>query len=111
MSFHKEEKNTVALLEAYEKSHLGARVVLEFVEGDAYQCQFFTSYESDNCLELDDPDFDEYYELVYKVLKVISPGSNCYKSESGIWLSVNYKHFPWRVTETSGKIIYEAAKQ
>lgn len=105
--FHEEERNTTSFLEAYEGEHRGEPLVLEFREGDSYKCQFDTAYESDNGLEVDDSGYDEFYELVYKVLEVIIPGPNCEKPECG--LCINYRNFPVKVTTSEGAVIYRAS--
>ncbi len=104
MLFHEEEKTTTAVLEAYADSHPGALVRLEFAEGDVYKCRLDTAYESDNDLDVNDPDYDEYYELVYRVEEVVAPGPNCERAEYGICL--NYRHFPVRVVAEDGTVIY-----
>lgn len=106
MVFHEEERSTTALLEAYEDSRPGAVVVMKFAEGDVYKCQFYTAYESDNCLDLDDPNYDEFFELVYKVLETVTLGKNCYEEHSEKWVTLNYKHFPVLVTSENGTVIY-----
>lgn len=107
MIFHNEEKHTTAFLESYEDSHPNSPIIMTFTEGDIYKCQFYTAYESDNGLELDNPDYDEFYELVYKVLETITLGNNSYKEKSERWITVNYKHFPICITNESGLIIYK----
>ncbi len=106
MLFHEEEKSTTAILETYEDKHPSTLVILEFKEGDSYKCRFDTAYESENGLELDDPKYDEYYELVYKVEEVITSGPNCENPEHIIF--INYKHFPTKVIAENGDIVYKA---
>ena len=107
MLFHEEEKNTTAFLESYEDSHPNSIVIMKFAEGDIYKCQFYTAYESDNGLEPNNHDYDEFYELVYKVLETTVLGQNCYEDNSDRWVTVSYQHFPVYVTTENGAVLYQ----
>ena len=108
MYFHEEEELTFAVLSCYEKSHPNTHYIMEFAEGDVYECVYLTDSEDDNDEDLDSPDYDEFWTAYYTVLKIIKPGPNHDPSMSGS-IDINYRHFPTRITTADGAVVYPEA--
>ena len=114
MYFHEEEKDTIAKLDEKDGKPYSP-VIMTFLEGDSYLCEFDTDYESMNEYDDDDPRFDEFWEMIYRVQRIIQDGSNLtYQilpdgSKEPI-LVITYKHFPSLVTLEDGTIIYKDSR-
>ena len=104
MEFHVEERTTIAPLENYIDSHPKQSFTLSFAEGDVYVCDLFTAYESDNGLALDDPDYDEFYEIAFLIVETIVDGPN--KEDGYGTVLLNYRHFPALIVAEDGTEIY-----
>jgi len=112
MIFHEEKKETICKLDD-ENGKPYTPAIVAFPEGDSYLCEFETDYESSNEYDDDDPRFDEFWEMIYLVKRVIKEGSNLtYEvnpdGEKVPVLVITYKHFPSKVTTQDGKILYES---
>lgn len=111
MIFHEEEKETICKLDDGGKPY--SPVIMTFPEGDSYLCEFETDYESMNEYDVEDPRFDEFWEMVYRVRTVLVPGSNLgYETypdgRKEPVLVITYKHFPSLVTLEDGTVLYGA---
>lgn len=111
MLFHEEERGTILKLTDEHRNHFSP-VEMTFAEGDSYLCEFNTSWESDNGLDDDDPEFDEYWEVWYDISKVLILGPNLEYSTSPSGkkspiVLLTYKHFPSKIT-CNGKVIFES---
>ena len=110
MYFHEEEHLFDSLQDGSGNRY--SPVTITFAEGDAYKCVFNTAWESDNGLDDDDPNFDEYWEEWYDVVEIIRKGPNLEHSispegaKSPIVL-ITYKQFPVMVTAEDGRILYQ----
>lgn len=104
MYFHEEERQTLDVLDSYERLHPCSHYLMEFAEGDLYECTFLDEAEDDNGEDLDSPDYDEFWTAYYTVLKVIMPGPNN-PSKCHV-LNLNYRHFPVRITTVDGALVY-----
>lgn len=110
MLFHEEEKNTVLRL-TDECGNYFSPVEMAFPEGDSYICKINTAWESDNGLDEDDPNYDEYWEEWYDVVEILKRGPNLEFSISPDGrktpiLLIHYKHFPSKIT-FNDEVIYE----
>lgn len=115
MLFHEEEKKTILKLTDANGDHYSP-IIMSFPEGDSYICKINTAWESDNGLEEDDPNYDEFWEEWYDVIKVITPGSNLEYAASpdgtkSPILLITYKHFPSKITKLDGSVVYEATHE
>lgn len=106
MYFHEEEKRTFAVLNDYEEEHPDTHYLMEFAEGDVYECAYLTDAEDENDEDLDSPDYDEFWTAYCTVLRVIEPGPNN-PSRCHV-LNLNYRHFPVRITTVDGEVVYPA---
>ena len=66
----------------------------KFVYGDGSELivELDTQYESDNGLELEDKEYEEYWEAAFKILEVLKDDNNVYSS--GDFILVNYHNIP-----------------
>ena len=71
--------------------------------GDELIVEFCTEYESENGLELKEEGYEEYWEMAFKILKVVKNDKNIY--EVGKYVLVNYHNVPkhYSVIKTKGK--------
>ena len=104
MEYHVEERATIDPLDKYINSHENNRLTLTFAEGDTYVCDLLTAYEADNGLALDDPAYDEFYEIAFLIRETLADGPN--KEEGYGTVLVNYKHFPARIVAEDGTEVY-----
>lgn len=66
---------------------------LEFKDGTILYVEFEGYGDSDNDLELNDPDYEEYYEFYFKILKVKNKAEKC-KWRKNQTIFLNYHNFP-----------------
>ncbi len=105
MLYHEEERDTVyPILRAVESYPDGTPFRLTFPEGDCYVCTYFTSYDSENGLELDDPLYDEWYEIFFEIQEVVEPGPN--GSEEYMSVLVYYQRVPERIETLDGTCVF-----
>ena len=104
MEYHVEERATIDPLDKYINSHESNRLTLTFDEGDTYVCDLLTAYEADNGLALDDPAYDEFYEIAFLIRETLADGPN--KEEGYGTVLLNYKHFPARIVAEDGTEVY-----
>lgn len=76
--FHPEESVQVGVLMEYEEAHPGTRYLVEFADSATYVGVYDTFYESENTgdleIEMDDPQYDEFYQVVMRVVATVSAG-------------------------------------
>lgn len=80
-----------------------------FADGESYACCYDTDYESENSgdldIEMDDPRYDEFYQIAMEVVESIRTGSRRY--ESG--LTLDYRDWPALIKDLdSGAVVYPA---
>lgn len=108
--FHPEEAQQVGAVLRYERSHPGAQYLVTFPDGESYVCRYDTSYESENSgdldIELDDPRYDEFYQLAMEIVDTIQTGDRRYHHG----LTLDYRDWPVLIKDLdSGTIVYPAA--
>ena len=113
MTFQQKELGTIDILYSYQEAHAHARLVLTFAEGDSYLCSLDTAYDSENFEEQESGLAEEdFFEMLYKIEKVIVPGINgepFYFGDKLVqreFLCINYRHFPSLITTETGEQIY-----
>lgn len=80
------------------------KFILEFKNGDKILTVLDTVYISDNGLEIEDDNFEEFNVILLEVLDIIKDISKTFKK--GMLYEVYYSQFPVRICNLSGKIIY-----
>lgn len=109
--FHPEEEHQVWALENYAYNRPGARLLVEFADGESYGCVFDTAYDSDNAgefdIEIDHPMYDEFHQVCLEIIETVVPGLRPY----GEWLNLDYRDFPIRITDIDTDTdVYPAAE-
>lgn len=69
----------------FVEKHTHSNYRLVFEDKSVIKCTFDTDCESDNCLDLDDPNYEEYWMIVFKNLA------------TGKLFEVNYHNMPIEV--------------
>ena len=77
--------------------------ILTYSDGDIIEAQVDTCYETDNGLDDDDPDYEEYHACAMKIVKVIVDKTQKFKEESLI--EINYHNYPQRIEDLQGNIL------
>lgn len=97
----------VGLLERHALDNPGTIYTLSFAEGDEYECEWENGEYVDNDEETDSPEYEEWYELDFKVLEVRKAGPN--KDPRYNFIQVSRKHMPARVVAGDGAVVFGAA--
>ena len=59
------------LIKAIDKYENGSKLIYEFEDGGKVLGETDTIYESDNGLDLEDEEYEEYYAAIIKVISII----------------------------------------
>ncbi len=93
MFYEKEKKNFALLYDfVYRNPQCSLNVVME--NGDVFQAEYDTDYETDNGLEMDEKGYEEYHAILLRRL------------DTGEYVEITYKNFPCRIT-SGDKVIYQ----
>lgn len=93
-------------IEGYLCDHdWGSAYEITFPEGDVYRCVWENSEYVDNDEELDSPEYEEWYELDFRVLEVVKEGPN--KDPRYDYVMVSRKRMPSLVT-CGGEVVFRA---
>ena len=105
--YHPEEAGSIGVLLDYSLKHIDERLTISYSNDESYLCCFDTTFESDNTAQVEDcgAEYDEFYVIVYHVLKVLSEGPHYCREANGI--EVTYNDMPQKVTDSHGTVIYE----
>lgn len=68
---------------------------LYFKDGTQIIAKLLSSSDSDNGLDLDNPDYEELYEFDFKVIKIEKKGTQLNYRE-GQWIILDYRDFFYR---------------
>ena len=69
--------------------------ILEYPNGDKIEAQVDTCYETDNGLEMEDPDYEEYHACAMRIVKVIEDKNGSFKE--GSLIEINYHNYPQQI--------------
>lgn len=105
--FHEEEADQLGPLMVYQSAHPHARYLVEFADGESYACTYDTDYESENSgdlnIEMDDPRYDEFYQVAMDIIQTIENGPRRYHDA----LTLDYRDFPALIKDAdTGAVIY-----
>ena len=74
--------------------------VLSFLNGDVIEAKVDTCYETDNGLEENDVNFEEYHACAMKIIKVLVNKSQTL--ENGKIVEINYHNYPQEIKNSKG---------
>ena len=108
---HQEEAEQVGELLSYHHAKPKARYLVKFQDGETYVCVYDTDFESENSgeldIEMDDPRYDEFYQVVLRITEVVKSGPRPYNE----YLSLDYRDFPALIKDAdTGAIVYPAER-
>ena len=103
MFFSDNEKRIMEKLFKAINENEGEIYVVSFSNGDVVEAKVDTCYETDNGLEDDDVNFEEYHACAMKIVKVIVDKSETL--ENGRLIEINYHNYPKEIKNSCGEII------
>ena len=77
--------------------------ILTYSDGDIIEAQVDTCYETDNGLDDDDPDYEEYHACAMKIVKIIVDKTRKFKE--GNLIEINYHNYPQYIKDPEGNIL------
>ncbi len=107
--FHPEEEFQVWKVENYCHRCPHAVLDISFNDGERYRGMFEAAYDSENGgdldIEMDDPRYDEFHQIVFEISEIIHDGPRRYRT----YLSIDYRDFPTLITDiNTGETVYSA---
>ncbi len=77
--------------------------ILTYSNGDIIEAQVDTCYETDNGLDDDDPDYEEYHACAMKIVKIIVDKTQ--KLKEGNLIEINYHNYPQQIKNSQGNVL------
>ena len=77
--------------------------ILTYSDGDIIEAQVDTCYETDNGLDDDDPDYEEYHACAMKIVKIIVDKTQ--KHKEGNLIEINYHNYPQQIRNLQGNVL------
>lgn len=77
--------------------------ILTYSDGDIIEAQVDTCYETDNGLDEDAPDYEEYHACAMKIVKIIVDKTQ--KLKEGSLIEINYHNYPQHIKDLQGNIL------
>ncbi len=77
--------------------------VLTYSNGDVIEAQVDTCYETDNGLEDDDPNYEEYHACAMRIVKIIVDKNKNFKE--GNLLEINYHNYPQQIKDSQDNVL------
>lgn len=74
--------------------------VLEYANGDIIEVQADTCYETDNGLDVIDPDYEEYHACAMRIIKVRKDQNRHF--QEGSLIEINYRNYPGQIRDEKG---------
>lgn len=101
MFFSEKEKEKMQPLFLSMNQNDNEIYTIAFSNGDVATAKIDTCYETDNGLEEEDIDFEEYYACALEIIEVLTNVSNTL--EKGILIEVNYRNYPQEIKNSKGE--------
>ncbi len=76
---------------------------LTYSNGDVIEVQVDTCYETDNGLEEDDQNYEEYHACAMRIVKIIVDKSKNLKK--GNLIEINYHTYPQQIKDSNGNLL------
>lgn len=77
--------------------------VITFPDGDIIETKVDTCYETDNGLECDNPDYEEYNACAMRIVNIIEDKNKIF--EEGKLLEINYHNYPKQIKDSLGNAL------
>lgn len=77
--------------------------ILTYSDGDIIEAQVDTCYETDNGLDDDDPNYEEYHACAMKIIKKIVDKTQ--KLKEGNLIEINYHNYPQQMKDSQGNTV------
>lgn len=103
MFFSKEEKQIMEKLFLTINKNLSQIYIITFSDGNVIEAQVDTCYETDNGLDNDDPNYEEYFGCAMKIIKIVVDKNTTLKE--GDLIEINYHNYPQQIKDLKGNII------
>jgi len=96
------------LIKSINKHPNGTKITVEFKNKLKLFCSIDTIYETNNELEMDDENYEEFFACLVQVIEVINlPLGNTFSTTVGSLIEVTMKNAPKKITLEDGKILWE----
>lgn len=103
MFFSNKEKQIMEKLFLSINNNDNQTYFITFSDGDVAEAQIDTCYETDNGLDDDDPDYEEYHACAMKIVKIIVDKNK--NLEEGNLIEINYHNYPQQIRDSRGNIM------
>ena len=77
--------------------------ILTYSNGDVFEAEIDTCYETDNGLEEDDPNYEEYHACAMKIVKIIVNKNKNLKE--GNLIEINYHNYPQQIKDSQDNVL------
>lgn len=95
MFFSNEERRIMEKLFMSINENADQVYILEYPNGDKVEAQVDTCYETDNGLEIEDSDYEEYHACAMRIVKVIEDKNGSFKE--GRLIEIHYHNYPRQI--------------
>lgn len=95
MFFTNEERKIMESLFLSINENANQIYILEYPNGDKIEAQVDTCYETDNGLEMEDLNYEEYHACAMRIVKVIEDKNGSFKE--GSLIEINYHNYPQQI--------------
>ena len=101
------ERESTYRVYSYLDKHTNSDYRIIFADGTQYIAKFEDAYDSDNendgARDERDPNYYEYFNLAFRIIKVIKAGPHNWRD----MINIDYRRFPSRVEDiTNGVVVY-----
>lgn len=103
MFFSNNEKQIMEKLFLSINNNANQIYVLTYSNGDVVEAQVDTCYETDNGLEDDDPNYEEYHACAMRIVKIIADKNR--KLQEGNLIEINYHNYPQQIKNLQGDVL------
>lgn len=92
MFFSNNEKQIMENLFLSVNDNVSQKYILMYSDGDVVEGRVDACYETDNGLEIDDPNYEAYYACAMKIVAIIIDKTKTLKQ--GSLIEINYHNYP-----------------
>lgn len=103
MFFSNNEKQIMEKLFLSINNNANQIYVLTYSNGDVIEAQVDTCYETDNGLEDDNPNYEEYHACAMRIVKIIVCKNR--KLQEGNLIEINYHNYPQQIKNLQDDVL------